>query len=145
MRASRLAAALVLSLWVASLAGCMMPGALSSKERLPSPDAVSCPRPWHVASAADLSGSFESVEIVGVAAAWVVRVTYCFHADGRYTAEAMLVFADGPAPRRISGTWKLAAGKLYLGRDSEPADIQADGSRLKLTTGLGTVILERTG
>jgi hypothetical protein len=98
-----------------------------------------------VASAADLSGTFESVEIHGVAAAWVVRVTYCFHANGHYTAAAVLVFADGPAQRRISGTWRLAAGRLHLGHDSEPADVRVDGRRLKLTTGLGTVILERTG
>jgi hypothetical protein len=123
----------------------MLPGALSSKERLPSPDAGWSARPWRVASAADLSGTFESVEIRGMAAAVVVRVTYCFHADGRYTGEAVLVFADGPAARQISGTWQLVAGRLHLGRDSEPADIRVDGRRLKLATSLGTVILERTG
>jgi hypothetical protein len=72
-------------------------------------------------------------------------VTFCFDAGGGYTAEAVLVFRDGPGQRKISGTWKLVAGRLHLGRGSEPAEIQVDGSRLKLTTQLGTVILERVG
>ena len=145
MRASRLCAALALALWVASLAGCMLPGAMAVADRLPSPDLGVGPEPWQVVSAADLVGSFESVEICGDAAASVIQITYCFETGGRYTAEAVLVFADGPAARQVSGTWKLVSGRLHLGHGSEPARIQTDGNRLRLTTSLGMVILERKG
>ncbi len=145
MRASRLCATLSVFLWVASLAGCMLPGAMAVADRLPSCALVVNAGPAQVVAAADLVGSFESVEICGDAAAAVVRITYYFEAGGDYTGEAVLVFADGPAVRQISGTWKLVSGKLHLGHGSEPARIQTNGNRLRLTTSLGMVTLERTG
>ncbi len=145
MRVSRLGISMGLLLWVASLAGCIMPGALPAEDRLPRWGAEADARPWRKALTEDLVGSFEAVEIRGVAATSVVRVTFCFDALGGYTAEAVLVFGDGPGQRKISGTWRLVANKLHLGRGSEPAEIHAAGNRLRLTTQLGTVILERTG
>jgi hypothetical protein len=138
VRARRPCLGVALGLWVASLAGCMLPGAMAKADRLPACPGAEC----HVV-AADLVGSFESVEIRGVAAASVLRVTYCFEACGRYTAEAMLVFADGPETRQITGTWELVSGRLHLGHGSEAADVRLDGDHLVLATGLGTVILKR--
>ncbi len=144
MRGSRLGILVGLTLWMASLGGCLMPGALPVEQRLPQWDTGS-PRSWRTAATEDLVGSFESVEIRGDAATSVVRIMFRFDICGGYTAEAVLVFRDGPDQQKISGTWKLVAGKLHLGRGSEPAEIQAAGNRLRLTTQLGTVILERTG
>jgi len=123
----------------------MLPGALAVADRLPSCDPCKGATPWHAVSTADLVGTFDSIEICGDVAASVVRISYCFETDGRYTGEAVLVFADGPAARKVSGTWKIVSGKLHLGHGSEPAEIQRDGKRLRLTTSLGMVILERTG
>ena len=144
MRGSRLWILVGLTLWMASLGGCLMPGALPVEQRLPQWD-VGSPRSWRAAATEDLVGSFESVEIRGDAATSVVRVMFRFDICGGYTAEAVLVLRDGPDQRKISGTWKLVADKLHLGRGSEPAETRAAGNRLRLTTQLGTVILERTG
>ena len=128
MRASRLAASLGLLLWVTSLGGCLMPGALAVEDRLPQEGAVSVAGSWREALSEDVVGCFEAIEIRGDAATSVVRVRFCFDAGGGYTAEATLVFRDGPGQRKISGTWKLVAGRLHLGRGSEPAEIQVDGN-----------------
>ena len=58
MRASRLWILMGLTLWMASLGGCLMPGALPVEQRLPQWDAVS-PRSWRPAATEDLVGSFE--------------------------------------------------------------------------------------
>jgi hypothetical protein len=122
-----------------------MPGALAPGLRLPQAEVETLPGSWRQALTEDVVGSFEAIEIRGDVAAAVVHVTFCFDALGGYTAAAVLVFRDGPGEQIISGTWKLVAGKLHLGRGSEPAEIRVDGNRLRLTTQLGTVILERSG
>jgi len=145
VRARRLGAVVVVALPLSLvLTGCMLPGAMAVSDRLPSCHRPTGCGPWMPVVPQDLAGSFESVEICGDIAACVLQITYRFEPGGGYQGEALLLFESGPATRQISGTWKLAAGRLHLGNGSEPAEISTDGSRLRLTTALGTVTLRRT-
>ncbi|MBK9385327.1 MAG: hypothetical protein IPN34_10985 [Planctomycetes bacterium] len=98
---------------------------------------------WSKGGAADLSGYWSSRELRGPLASAVRRLHYWFEADGRFTGAALL---EGPplAFEVLSGVWSFdAEGRLLLGEDAEPAQLEKAAELLRLTGSDGVVVLER--
>jgi hypothetical protein len=121
--------------------GCIPSNVVAPTDRAVRVDAANVV--WSKGGAADLSGYWSSRELRGPLASAVRRLHYWFEADGRFTGAALL---EGPplAFEVLSGAWSFdAEGRLLLGEDAEPAQIEKAGELLRLTGSDGIVVLER--
>lgn len=97
---------------------------------------------WRPATAADLSGLFESVAIEGEAAAALWRAYYHFAADGTYTGAALVIGGANPEFQTLSGSWRLEGGLLDLG-DGIPILVSAAEQLLRMESEGGVATFRR--
>lgn len=119
---------------------CIAPSVVASSGRAVAvaPEAIA----WREATVDDVVGFFESEKIEGEAAASLSRVAYYFAADGFYTGAALVLGGAHPEYQTLTGTWRIASGKLVLD-DGEPVTLDASEGRVRLTTPAGTLVLRR--
>jgi hypothetical protein len=98
---------------------------------------------WRPATAADLIGQWRVLSLSGEAASVLLDLAYFIAEDGNFSGSAL--FVGPPAHFEVlSGTWSLdATGKLQLGADAEPANVEVAGGFLRLSGAEGSLIFER--
>ena len=94
------------------------------------------------ATAADVVGFHESIDIQGDAAVSLRKVYYLFSDDGSYTGAALVDDGERRTFQTLTGTWKLAPEGLVL--DDQPAaPCDAAPGQLRLTAPTGVLRLRR--
>jgi hypothetical protein len=94
------------------------------------------------ATAAEVRGLFESLQIEGDAAFTLRKVWYWFAPDGSYAGAALQETADGMTFQTRNGTWRLDASGFALD-DGGPAVLLAAPEHLRLETPGGALLLRR--
>ncbi len=130
----------------AALAACMLGAAcigsnvVAPTERMaPAFDAEPS---WSPASAADLVGFHESVDLQGDAAVALRKVFYLFAADGSYTGAALADDGERLAFQTLTGAWSIGSEGLVL--DGQPAaTCEAAAGELRITAPNGVLRLRR--
>ncbi len=97
---------------------------------------------WSPAKAASIPGLYRSGSIEGDPAASLLKIFYYFDEDGSFTAAALLATSP-PRFQVLSGHWKFKDGKLSLGEDEEPAQLEESEDMLRISTQDGRVVLYR--
>jgi len=124
----------------AALAACLLGAAcigsnvVAPTERMvPAADAE---LPFAPATAAELVGFHESIDIRGDAAVALRKVYYLFAADGSYTGAALADDGERLAFQTLTGTWTLGPDGLALdGQPPTPCDAAADQLRIRAPNG----------
>lgn len=94
------------------------------------------------ASATDVVGFHESIDVQGDAAVSLRKVYYLFEADGSYTGAALVDDGERRTFQTLSGRWSLSAAGLVL--DDQPAaPCEAGGGQLRITAPTGALRLRR--
>jgi hypothetical protein len=92
-----------------------------------------------------LAGLYESVAITGDAAQAMVKVYYWFDGGGAFTGAALVREGAEPRFQTLSGRYRIAEGRIWLGEDTEPATLAAAKDHLRLASADGNVVLRRVG
>jgi hypothetical protein len=123
------------------LSGCIPSNVVAPTDRAVRVDAAAVV--WGAGGAADLPGFWRSRELSGAVASAVRRLYYWFEPDGSFTGAALL---EGPPLgfQVLRGTWSVdEQGRLMLGEDAEPAQLEKGEGLLRLRGSEGLVVLER--
>ncbi len=128
------------SLLALALSSCVGSGTLPQSDRSVPPAVAELT--WLAASAADLEGLYESVEVSGEAAGGLLKIYYCFNADRTYTGAALTTGVGHAEFTTLSGAWELVDGDLRLDASERVAASMSDG-RLRLESEHGTAVFER--
>ena len=123
-----------------AMAACIPSNVVAPTERMVV-EAESVP-PFVAATAADVVGFHESIDIQGDAAVSLRKVYYLFSDDGSYTGAALVDDGERRTFQTLTGTWKLAPEGLVL--DDQPAaPCDAAPGQLRLTAPTGVLRLRR--
>ena len=95
---------------------------------------------WEPGTKADLSGLFESVEILGDSASALWKVYYYFSVDGTYSGAALVNGIEGLRFQVLSGSWAYIDGMLDLQDGNDALQTSVSGHFLKLESRAGSVV-----
>jgi hypothetical protein len=123
-----------------AMAACIPSNVVAPTERMVV-EAESAPA-FVAATAADVVGFHESIDIQGDAAVSLRKVYYLFGDDGSYTGAALVDDGERRTFQTLTGTWKLTPEGLVLdGLPAAPCD--AAPGQLRLTAPTGVLRLRR--
>lgn len=130
----------------AALAACLL-GAACIGSNVVAPTERMAPAtedalPFAPATAADLVGFHESVDIQGDAAVALRKVYYLFAADGTYTGAALADDGERLAFQTLTGAWSIGPEGLSL--DGQAAvTCEAAAGQVRIATPTGVLRLRR--
>jgi hypothetical protein len=119
---------------------CIAPSVVESSGR--AVEAAPAEIAWRPATADDLQGLYESVQIEGEAAVSLWKIYYHFSSDGSYSGAALVLGGEQPQFQTLSGHWKLEGEELDLG-EGQRVRALAGSDHLKLESESGTALLRR--
>jgi hypothetical protein len=129
-----------------ALAACLLAAACIPSNVTPPTDRMMAPTEealaFGPATAADLVGFHESVDITGDAAVSLRKVFYYFASDGAYTGAALVDDGERLSFQTLSGRWQLTPEGLVLD-DEAPARCEAATGQVRIATATGALRLRR--